>query len=298
MGGNFGGAVGADVAFPQSMAVDYIRVFGAEDTAERFEAPFVDDTVGWRRVTVPFSSFQRSAQSAARSAQTTASAVRRVWGYGFVLPEGGTRSGDLWLSRVDLDPARNVTVATAADSGPGSLRQLLAALPAGGTVSFAPALAGQTIGLTSGPLVLSKEVTIDAAAAPGLVLSGKRGRSRAHRQPGGGRRRPQRHGRARLRLRPRGGILNNGTLTLDHVTVRDNRVGAVANEFWKGGGGIYNGDGSRLVLVDSTVRGNTTQITDGGGVYAFFNTHVTIERSTIQGNTPGNVAAGCGAWGT
>ena len=95
-----------------------------------------------------------------------------MWGYGFVLPEGGTRSGDMWLSRVELDPARNVTVTTAADSGPGSLRQLLAGLPAGGTVSFAPALAGQTIRLTSGPLVLSKDVTIDAAAAPGLTLSG------------------------------------------------------------------------------------------------------------------------------
>ena len=49
VGGNFGGAVGAGAVFPQSMAVDYIRVFGAEDTAERFEAPFVDDFVGWRR---------------------------------------------------------------------------------------------------------------------------------------------------------------------------------------------------------------------------------------------------------
>jgi hypothetical protein len=73
------------------------------------------------------------------------------------------------------------------------------------------------------------------------------------------------------------------------VMVRDNRVGALTNEFWKGGGGIYNGDGSRLVLADSTVRGNTSQITDGGGVYAFFNTLVTIERSTIEGNTAGNV---------
>jgi hypothetical protein len=97
-----------------------------------------------------------------------------------------------------------------------------------------------------------------------------------------------------------GGILNNGDLTLDHVTVRDNRVAAASNDFWKGGGGIYCGDSSRLYLVDSTVSGNTTQIppgetgvgTDGGGVYVFLNTQVTIERSTIRGNTAGNVGGG------
>ena len=288
VGGNFGGAVGPDTVFPQSMAVDYIRVFGAPDTAERFEASFVDDTVGWRRVTVPFSSFQRSARQP-HGAPDDGFGRAQVWGYGFVLPEGGTRSGDLWLARVELDPTRHVTVSTTADGGPGSLRQLVAALPAGGTVSVAPALAGQTIALTSGPLVLTKAVTIDGAAAPGLILSGN----------DAGRVLIVNAGAAAV-LRNltvargfgfdlAGGILNNGTLTLDHVTVRDNRVGALTNDFWKGGGGIYNGDGSRLVLVDSTVRGNTSQITDGGGVYAFFNTLVTIERSTIEGNTAGNV---------
>jgi beta-glucanase (GH16 family) len=291
VGGNFGGAVGADVAFPQSMAVDYIRVFGAEDTAERFEAPFVDNTVGWRRVTVPFSSFQRSAHQP-HGAPNDGFGRDQVWGYGFVLPEGGTRSGHLWLSRVDLDPARNVTIHSTADSGPGSLRQVLAALAPGGTVSFAPTLAGKTILLTSGSLVLSKNVTIDAAAAPGLILNGNNANRVLIVNAG-----------AHVLVRSltiaegfgfdlAGGILNNGDLTLDHVTVRDNRVGAVTNEFWKGGGGIYSGDSSRLVLVDSTVSGNTTQLTDGGGVYAFFNASVTIERSTIAGNTAANVGGG------
>jgi hypothetical protein len=205
----------------------------------------------------------------------------------------------MWLSRVDLDPP-HVTVTTNADSGPGSLRQLLAALPAGGSVGFAPALAGQTISLTSGPLVLSKNVTIDAAGAPGLVLSGN-GSDRVALVKAGA------HVVMRnltiangFRLDLGGGILNNGDLTLDHAIVRDNRVEAASSDFSKGGGGIYCGDSSRLYLVDSTVRANTTQIpdghvgagTDGGGVYVFFNTHVTIERSTIEGNTAGNVGGG------
>ena len=61
VGGNFGGPVAPETLFPQSMAVDYIRVYGAPDTAERFEAPFVDDSSGWREITVPFGAFQRSA---------------------------------------------------------------------------------------------------------------------------------------------------------------------------------------------------------------------------------------------
>ena len=43
------------------MTVDYVRVYQAPDTAERFETTFVDTTVGWRKVTLPFSNFKRSA---------------------------------------------------------------------------------------------------------------------------------------------------------------------------------------------------------------------------------------------
>ena len=94
-----------------------------------------------------------------------------------------------------------------------------------------------------------------------------------------------------------GGILNNGTLNLDHCVVRDNVADTDSfdpnTDFWKGGGGIYNGGGSTFNLVDSTVSGNQTQGgIDGGGVYAFFGTTVTIERSTISGNTASNVGGG------
>jgi beta-glucanase (GH16 family) len=54
IGGNFGGPVAADTVFPQQMLVDHVRVWGAPDTAERFEATFVDEVDGWQQVTIPF----------------------------------------------------------------------------------------------------------------------------------------------------------------------------------------------------------------------------------------------------
>jgi hypothetical protein len=74
--------------------------------------------------------------------------------------------------------------------------------------------------------------------------------------------------------------------------VADNRVTTGGIDFWKGGGGIYNGDGSTLALVDSTVRNNSVTGGAGGGVYGFFNTTVNIERSTISGNTANDVGGG------
>jgi beta-glucanase (GH16 family) len=291
VGGNFGGPVGADTVFPQMYKIDYVRVYGAPDTSERFEAPFVDDFVGWRRLTVPFSNFTRSRQQP-HGAPNDGFGRMEVWGYRFVLPEGGTRAGEMWLASVELEAARNLTVTSGGDSGPGSLRQLLAALPEGGSIAFAPALAGQTILLTSGPLVLSKDVVIDASDAPGLTLSG----NNADRVfiVNAGTEATIRHVTVAngFGFDLAGGILNNGSLTLEDCTVRDNRVGAATNEFWKGGGGIYSGDGSTLVLRRCTIRGNTTQLVDGGGVYVFFNTTVTVDATTIEGNTAGNVGGG------
>ena len=140
--------------------------------------------------------------------------------------------------------------------------------------------------------MLSKDVTIDAAAAPGIVLSGNDADRVFIVNTGVTARLSRLVVADGYGFDLAGGILNNGSLTVDHCTVRDNRVAAVAPDFWKGGGGIYNGDSSTLVLRDSIVRDNTTQIVDGGGVYAFFNAQVTIERTTISGNVAGNVGGG------
>ena len=81
-----------------------------------------------------------------------------------------------------------------------------------------------------------------------------------------------------------GGVLNNGHLTLDHAAVTGNTMATNAGDYWQGGGGIYNGDGATLNLVDNSVSGNQGGWS-GGGIYSFFNTTTTILRSTISGNT-------------
>ena len=99
IGGNFGGTVSPDLTFPQQMLVDYVRVYQAPNTSERFEASFVDNFSGWRQVTVPFSSFTRSAQQPA-GAPNDGFGLTDVWGYGVTLPANS--SGTLHMDQVQL----------------------------------------------------------------------------------------------------------------------------------------------------------------------------------------------------
>ncbi len=91
IGGNFGGAVSPDLTFPQQMKIDYVRSYRAPDTAERFEAPLLDDFTGWKQVTIPFSDFTRSARQPA-GAPNDGLGLDDVWGYGFQLPPAATTS--------------------------------------------------------------------------------------------------------------------------------------------------------------------------------------------------------------
>src|SRR3954447_4092298 len=63
-----------------------------------------------------------------------------------------------------------LTVTSAADSGAGSLRADVAAAHNGDTVAFAPSLAGQTITLTSGELLINKNLTITGLGASQLTV--------------------------------------------------------------------------------------------------------------------------------
>jgi len=106
------------------------------------------------------------------------------------------------------------------------------------------------------------------------------------------------------------GINNNGTLTLNNITVSSNTSGSegggirnygtmtlndssVSNNIADGiGGGIYNA--GTLTLNDSTVSSNTANH-DGGGVWNFGT--LTLNNSTVSGNTAPNTSGSYGLGG-
>ena len=116
IGGSFGGAVSPDLTFPQEMKVDYVRVYQGPDTAERFEATFVDDSTGWQQVTVPFGDFVRSTDQP-DGAPDDGLDLTEVWGYGF-RPPGG--SGTVHVDQVRLTDTTPPEVAVT-DNVPGEV---------------------------------------------------------------------------------------------------------------------------------------------------------------------------------
>src|SRR5205085_821444 len=65
-----------------------------------------------------------------------------------------------------------ILVSSSADSGNGSLRQAIADASAGDTIDFSSSLSGSTIGLTSGSLVINKDLTITGPGLTNLSVSG------------------------------------------------------------------------------------------------------------------------------
>jgi 1-phosphatidylinositol phosphodiesterase len=146
------------------------------------------------------------------------------------------------------------------NAGVGSLRQALADVDASGIVTFAPALSGQTITLTSGQLTLSKNITIDASSLPcGIQVSGNNS-SRVME------------------------IAANNTVTLDSLTLKNGR--ATGADF---GGGILIGNGAVVTVNRSTISGNVAAA--GGGIYCNQAT-LTVNSSTLSGNHASGFLAG------
>jgi hypothetical protein len=159
-----------------------------------------------------------------------------------------------------------LTVTNLADSGAGSLRDRLAAAAPGDTVAFAPGLSG-TVFLGSA-LDVTTSLTVQGPGADALTLYGQQATQVFHVTAG------TTAGISGLTVAggfdwQGGGIHNDGSLTLDRVTVRDNQAGGAA--FLTGsGGGIYNAPGASLTITRSTISDNTAHISNlqgGGGIY-------------------------------
>jgi beta-glucanase (GH16 family) len=282
VGGNFGGPVGPDTTFPQSMLVDYVRLYQAKDSPVNFKASFSEDFTGWQKINLPFEAFTND-----DGYVLDTTAIKSI---GFKIP-GGSKM-PVMLDQIRLSCPYEGTVVNTNDSGVGSLRKALDTVCADGTIYFAPELAGQTITLLSGPLTLGKNVTIDASATTGLTISGNNADRVFIVNSGTTATVKNLTVTEGYGWDLAGGILNNGTLNLINCTVTNNFVDTgyfdPNTDFWKGGGGIYNGDGATLNLVDSTVSSNSTNLVDGGGIYGFKGSYATITNSTISGNIAGN----------
>ena len=113
-------------------------------------------------------------------------------------------------------PAQVVT--TTVDTGAGSLRSVVAAAAAGATVTFAPALSGQTIPLTNGVISLNSSITIDASALPNgiVLLKGSSSLSRIF------------------------NVASNVTVNLKHLTLTGGTGGVGFNDSVLVGGAIWN----------------------------------------------------------
>ena len=182
--------------------------------------------------------------------------------------------------RLDTRPhallAPEVVVTNTDDAGPGSLRQTIADAADGSVVHFAAAIAGQTIVLTTGQIVIDKGLTIEGPVPAGMTISGGFGsrvfltgfetnvvfrdlsivNGNDQTSGGGG-----------------GGVWANGTVLLDHVLLANNTTGNT-------GGAIFVKSSGQVTLVNSTVSGNVAY--QGGGILS--GGSVTIWNSTVANN--------------
>jgi hypothetical protein len=250
-----------------------------------------------------------------------------VWG-GF-LP-GGTdfNTGGRYCAQSLPTPSPTPTttpttiVTNTNDSGPGSLRQALADAHEGDTINFDPSLNGQTIMVTSGELVVDKNITISGPGADLLTVEGfpPTQFSVFHVMPS--------HTAMVEGLRITGGdSLNGGGGVLnDHATLTISNCSLTGNSSYYGGaiysdgsaggatlavlnssvsdnyayfagGGIYNdahnGGSATASLTNCTVNGNTAAHSDiqfgggdGGGIYNNGGT-LTITNSSVTNNSAG-----------
>lgn len=202
-------------------------------------------------------------------------------------------------------------VATLADDGPGSLRQVVADAPAGAIVVFDAALAGGTVPLES-PLVLVRPVTIDGGPAGSeITLDG--GHATRHVSV------VDVDGVVLTRLRlVDGDALTDGgcvyavgaTLRLDHVHLLDAACGGnggavyasqcdleleachLESHLAERGGALWVA-GGRTRVVGCSFLSNTAYAGAGGAMLFGGGDHV-VRNSTVHANTSGGAGAAGG----
>ncbi len=209
----------------------------------------------------------------------------------------------------------SLTVTSAADSGPGTLRAAIAQAQAGDTITFSPRLDGQTIRLTSGELAIGQSLTIKGPGA-GLIDVDAGGTSRVFDVTSAS---------ATVTIsgltisggnsEDGGGILDQGgTLTLTGDTLsKDEAIGVNPGDTVQGGAVEVTDSGTLTVSSSSFVKdlaqgaaganGGTAPINgtggdgDGGAIFADVGTSLTVTGCTFTGNQAIGGAGGSGGGG-
>jgi hypothetical protein len=195
-------------------------------------------------------------------------------------------------------PALGTTVTNTGNSGAGSLRQAIVDTPDGGVIDFDASVTG-TITLTTGGLVINKNVTIAGPGASTLAVDG--GGHFCVFTVGPGKivsisNLAIQHGAS---LSGGNVYVNQGSAALSNVVVQTGSASygggiyvnagtlAMTNAVVSGnaatwyGGGVYQSAGS-VTLANTTVSGNSAGF-GGGGVFEF-NGAMTLNTTTISGN--------------
>jgi hypothetical protein len=197
-----------------------------------------------------------------------------------------------------------LTVTNLADAGDGSLRGQLAAAAPGDTINFAPGLQG-AIALGS-TLTLGRDVTVagilDAAGNPLVTLSRGGAEGSTDLLVGAGV--TASVGGLGFTGATWHALENQGSLTLDHVTVSGNRIGYYAQGFYgqRFFGTVYNA--GALTVQDSTISENRVNSQAGwtgpnGGAGIWSTGALTVARTQLVNNLSegGNASVGGGPLG-
>jgi hypothetical protein len=204
--------------------------------------------------------------------------------------------------------AVTLTVTTAGDSGPGSLRAALAAVLDGDTITFSPGLNGTPIVLTSGEIDTAKSYTIAGNGANQTIIDGNHANRVLAVVAGtvtisGVTVRNGSVALVGVNVSSAGGLLVEGgaSLTVRNSTITGNAVKASASGASALGAGLTALSGGQLTIVGSTVSGNTASQTvpgakaAGGGIHADSHTSLTLVDSTVSGNTSTQEGGGISA---
>jgi hypothetical protein len=190
-----------------------------------------------------------------------------------------------------------LTVVNNNDSGAGSLRGTIAVATSGDTINFSSKLKGDTITLTSGPLTLGVNLTIDGLGANKLTVSGG-GTEGVFVVSAGVTATIENLTVANGMAVQGAGVDNFGSLTISQCTLTGNTAvggsGACTTPDAANGGGIANEVGGSLSLTQSFLSNNVAAASPGND--SFGGALLNLGSATIaRCNFTGNQVAGGGS---